>query len=243
MVMLEGDERLPRYQRLADALRLEVIQKIRKPGDRLPSENGIAEEFGVAPGTARQALSLLVKEGIIERHHGRGTFVRQPDFTQSLFRFFRFQSKSGARRIPESKILKREICVAPEEIAKALEIEKDGRAIMMSRLRILDDTPVLTEEIWLSFSKFEKFLDMNEADIGPLLYPVYDELCGQTIAGAEETLTAERATEPYTELLNIEPGSPVIVIDRLARGYDGSSIEWRRSWGAAEGFKYSTKIY
>ena len=91
MQTLRGDERLPRYQRLADALRLEVVERRWKAGDQIPSENVIAEEYCVAPGTARQALALLVDEGLLERHHGRGTFVRRPDFDQSLFRFFRFQ--------------------------------------------------------------------------------------------------------------------------------------------------------
>ena len=120
MSALAGDNRLPRYQRLADALRARIVDRSWKPGDRIPSENVIAEQFGVAPGTARQALAALVDEGLLERQHGRGTFVRRPSFDQSLFRFFRFSGAAGERLIPESRILRRSVDVMPSEVARQL---------------------------------------------------------------------------------------------------------------------------
>ena len=97
MTVLKGDARLPRYQRLAETLRDEVVSRRWRAGEQIPSENVIAEHYGVAPGTARQALAQLVDEGLLERQHGRGTFVRRPSFDQSLFRFFRFSNEAGER--------------------------------------------------------------------------------------------------------------------------------------------------
>ena len=243
MRLLHGDERLPRYQRLADTLRQKVVEQRWRPGDRLPSENAIAEEFGVAPGTARQALALLVDEGLLERHHGKGTFIRRPDFDQSLFRFFRFQNSSSERVIPESRILRREVVSAPGAVTHALQLRKNAKAISISRLRLLDGAPVLAEEIWLPLAPFKKFMELEENDIGPLLYPIYDTVCGQLVARAEETLTAEPVSAEYSRLLRLKAGAPVMVIDRLARGYDGKPLEWRRSRGPANRFLYFTELH
>ena len=62
-------------------------------------------------------------------------------------------------------------------------------------------------------------------------------------ARAQETLTAEPVSAQYSRLLRLDPGLPVIVIDRLARGYDDKPLEWRRSRGPANRFQYVTEIH
>lgn len=242
MSALQGDQRLPRYQRLADSLRRHIIERTWKPGDRLPSENLIAEQFGVAPGTARQALAALVDEGLLERQHGRGTFVRRPSFDQSLFRFFRFAAAGGERVVPESRILRRVVEPMPSEIARQLQLADGAEGISMERLRLVDGAPILAEQIWLPLAPFRALLDIEPSEIGPLLYPIYDSVCDQPVARAEETLTAEAATADVARLLRIDRGAPLIVIDRLACNYAGEPVEWRRSRGPAERFKYRTEI-
>ncbi len=242
MTDLLGDARLPRYQRLADILRQAVVDRRWRAGEQIPSENMIAEQYGVAPGTARQALAQLVKEGLLERQHGRGTFVRRPSFDQSLFRFFRFSGESGERVVPESRIVRREVIDAPSEVARQLQLEPDTPVIFMDRLRLIDGLPMLAEQIWLPAARFEAFMKVAPADVGPLLYPIYDSVCGAVVARADESLTAESATPAYARLLRVPVDTPLIVIDRLARGYDGTPLEWRRSRGPAAQFRYHTEI-
>ena len=239
---LKGDERLPIYQRLADTLRDEVVSRVRLPGDRVPSENVLAEDYGVSTGTARKALDVLVQENLMERFHGRGTFVRRPNFDQSLFRFFRFRGPSGEWSMPTARILKRNVEPAPSFVARKLGLKDGQPAISMSRMRFVDEAPVLIEEIWLPLERFQAFLDLDQKEIGDLLYPIYDTLCGQLIARAEEDLTAEQAAPEIARPLRITTGSPVIVIDRLAKGYDDTPLEWRRSRGSANKFHYHTEI-
>lgn len=49
-----------------------------KPGDRLPPERKLGEQFGISRTAVREALRSLAARGLIESHVGRGTFVRLP---------------------------------------------------------------------------------------------------------------------------------------------------------------------
>jgi GntR family transcriptional regulator len=167
--------------------------------------------------------------------------VRRPRFTSPLFRFFRYQEQ-GTRRIPESRILKREAVAAPAGVARALTLAKGTPVIRMLRLRLLEGSPVLAEEIWLEKARFAPLLTVAADEIGPLLYPTYERLCGEVVGRAEETLTVESADRGSARLLKLEAGSPVVVIERLAFGYDNRPLEWRRSRGAAATFRYQIEI-
>ena len=239
---MPAEDRLPRYQRLRDEMVALIAARHWRPGEAIPTEQALASSYDVAVGTVRKAVDLLVAEGLLERFQGRGTFVRRASFDSSLFRFFRFQTRQGERRIPESRILRREVVDAPSAVAAILQISNSARVIQMSRLRLIDGVPMLAEEIWLPYVRFAAFAQMDLNDVGDLLYPVYEAQCNQVVASATETLTVEAIGPLHARLLRIEPGTPAVVIERLAYGYDRQPLEWRRSRGPASEFIYQAEI-
>ena len=98
-----------RYGWLAASLRARITQGEWVPGTALPAEAALAREHGVALGTLRQALALLVAEGLLERQHGRGTFVRAGLGGASMLRFFRFRHGGDLTATPTSAILSRKV--------------------------------------------------------------------------------------------------------------------------------------
>jgi len=242
MNSLSSDARLPLYQRLRDQLAEQIANNRWRPGEAIPTEAALSAEYQLSTGTVRKAIDALVSEGILERQQGRGTFIRRAQFQSSLFRFFRFQTVSGERQVPESRILSIEPVAAPSAVAQALGLPADARVIRIVRVRLLDVKPVLAEEIWLPRQRFQALLEIDLSREGPLLYPIYEEVCGQVVASAEETLTAESVNDVHARLLQVAVNSPVIVIERLARDYAGTPLEWRRSRGHAEHFRYRVDI-
>lgn len=242
MNSLSSDARLPLYQRLRDQLAEQIANNRWRPGEAIPTEAALSAEYQLSTGTVRKAIDALVSEGILERQQGRGTFIRRAQFQSSLFRFFRFQTVSGERQVPESRILSIEPVAAPSAVAQALGLPADAPVIRIVRVRLLDVKPVLAEEIWLPRQRFQALLEIDLSREGPLLYPIYEEVCGQVVASAEETLTAESVNDVQARLLQVAVNSPVIVIERLARDYAGNPLEWRRSRGHAEHFRYSVDI-
>ena len=238
----KDDQRLPRYQRLRDHLAARIASQEWKPGDPIPSEPDLATTHGLSIGTVRKAVDCLVAEGLVERQHGRGTYVRRARFNSSLFRFFRFQSETGERRVPQARILQRKVVPAPSAAASALRLREGAALIYLSRLRLVDGIPLLAEDIWLEKKRFEALLGLDADAFGDLLYPLYEERCGQIVASADEVLTVEAANRMQARLLAREGGAPLIVIERVAFDPERRPIEWRRSRGPADRFRYHAEI-
>ncbi|MEW6339674.1 MAG: GntR family transcriptional regulator [Pseudomonadota bacterium] len=236
------DDRIPRYHRLRDQLAARIAALEWQPHDPLPTEQELATAYGLAVGTVRKAVDLLEREGLVERFQGRGTFVRRATFDRSLFRFFRFHSPTGERRVPESRILERVVTRAPKAVIARFGLKAGAKAIRLARLRLIDSTPIVAEQIWLPYEPFAALAECELEAFGPLLYPFYEARCARVVARADERLTVESASEEDVATLQVPAHSPIVVIERVAFGYDGAPLEWRLSRGAAEHFSYEVEI-
>lgn len=236
------DERLPLYQRLRDDMLAKIAAGEWTPGGAIPTEAELTKHYGVAVGTLRKAVDTLVQDGLMKRSQGRGTFILRPNFEGSLFRFFRQVDAKGDRRVPESRILDRQLESPALDVANALGIERSEQVIRLERIRQFDGAPLYHEDIWLPADRFEALMQIEIDDFGNLLYPFYESRCGQLIGSARETLSVETATPDIAKLLDLESGQPVILIERLALGYDRTPLEYRRSRGAASTFRYQVDI-
>lgn len=239
---LRHDERLPLYQRLRDEMLAKIAAGEWLPGEAIPTEAELTQQYGVAVGTARKAVDTLVAEGLLLRAQGRGTFVRRPNFDGSLFRFFRQVSSSGQPQVPESRILLCQLEHASEGARQALQLQAKERCVHLERLRLVDGAPLFHERIWLPASRFAALQHIAPSDFPALLYPFYEQQCGQRIASAQETLTVSTADSALASTLGVTLGSPVVVIERTAIGYDRTPLEYRLSCAAADSFRYQVNI-
>jgi GntR family transcriptional regulator len=168
--------------------------------------------------------------------------VRRPRFDSSLFRFFRFKSRSGEAVLPTARIVERGLEVPDETVRAGLALGPRARAIRLHRQRLVDGKPVLVEQVWVPREGFEPLATLPLAEFGDLLYPLYERLCRQVVATARETLVVEQAERELAKTLGIAAGSPVIVVHRTALNFAGRPIEWRSTRGAAAGFQYQIEI-
>lgn len=235
------DDRLPIYQRLRDEFAARIAAGEWRPGAAMPPEAELASRHGVALGTVRKAIEQLVHEGVVERRQGRGTFVRRADFGSALFRFFRHTGAGGRPIHPEGQLLERRAAAAGEAAA-ALGIARTAKVLWLSRLRLAGGEPLLAEEIALPLPRFAPIAALPPEAFGDLLYPLYEREAGLVIARARERITFGQADAATARRLAIRAGDPVVVVDRVAYGYDGAALEWRRSRGPAARFAYEIEI-
>lgn len=238
--LTQTDQRLPLHARVKE----DLIRRIRSnewgSNTPLPPESALAEEYGSSVGTLRRVLSELSAEGLLERHQGRGTYVRRATFQHSLFRFFRLRGESG--ETPASLILERNMQDAPAEIAKALNLQEKSAVLHLHRLRLWEDAPFLVEDIWLPLPRFQPIADIDLNELGSLLYPEYENRVGVVIGSATEELSVTQATDGQASLLSCRSGDPLVKIIRIARTHTGDVAEYRESYGLASSFRYQVEI-
>src|SRR5258708_7877086 len=102
-----------------------ILERIRsgvwKEGDLIPTEMALVQQFGVARMTVRQALDRLIREGLLVRVRGRGTFVARPKIERELTRMHSFSDDMRARgMVPSSRLLGREVVPAPQLVSQSL---------------------------------------------------------------------------------------------------------------------------
>ena len=241
-VVERPDDRLPRYQQIRDDLSRRIAAGEWAPEHAIASEAEMSQSYDVSIGTLRKAIDLLVAGGVLTRSQGKGTFVRRPNFDSSLFRFFRFKSRSGESVMPSAKILNREVVVPDDTVRAALRLGAKERAIHLSRVRMIDSEPVLAEEIWVPREGFEPLTKLRLDEFGDLLYPLFEKACKKSVASATDSLQVEQAAQSIASLLRIPVASPVILVHRTARDFNGKPLEWRSTRGAAAGFQYEIEI-
>lgn len=231
-----------RYGWLAASLRARITQGEWVPGTALPAEAALAREHGVALGTLRQALALLVAEGLLERRHGRGTFVRAGLGGASMLRFFRFRHGEELHAAPQSRILRRQVMLADTETAEALGLPAGASVLALQRLRSVDGQPCLLEQIWLPLPLFEPLAASDTAAWDDLLYPMFQRVCGVTIHRAEDQLSFGLLTAEQSALLQLEAGHPCVQVQRRAFDLAGRCVELRSTLGDAFAFQYTAQV-
>ncbi|MDB5593156.1 MAG: GntR family transcriptional regulator [Hyphomicrobiales bacterium] len=238
---MTGDMGLPAYLRLRNAFTRAVEDGTWQPDQAIPSEAELAAQYAVAVGTVRKAIDGLVADRTLQRFQGRGTFVRRPEFN-SLLRFFRLVGPDGAPATPKSAILAREVLPATARVVEALKLRAGAKVIRLHRLRLVDEAPILHEEIFIPLARFRPLAKMPLAEMGDLLYPLYERICGQIVAHAQETLTIDVADARDAELLATAQNAPIVVIERIASDHQRAPLEWRTTRGKASGFAYKIDI-
>lgn len=240
MRLVESEPGQSRYAALASAMRARIVAGEWPPGSALPAEQTLAVEHGVALGTMRRALDLLAEQGLIERLHGRGTFVRQGLSGASMLRFFRFGADSS--EVPQSRILARDTLAARAEVARALGCGPGEPALRLRRLRAVGGHPALHEEIWLPLPLFAPMADGDPARWGDLLYPAFAELCGVHVHRAVDTIGFGSLGAAQARALRLPPGHPCARVQRQAFDLAGRCVEWRTTLGDANAFHYTVSI-
>lgn len=231
-----------RYGWLAASLRARITQGEWTPGTALPAEAALAREHGVALGTMRQAIAVLVAQGLLERQHGRGTFVRAGLGGASMLRFFRFRQGDDLAATPTSKILKRRVVLASAGVADALGLAGGASVIELLRLRSLGGQPCLLERLWLALPAFQPLADSDTDLWDDLLYPMYQRVCGITIHKAEDRLSFGLLNKEQARRLKLEPGHPCVQVERHAFDLQGRCVELRTTLGDAFAFHYTAQV-
>lgn len=237
---------MSRYGQIAAQLQQKIVTGEWSPGTAIPAESALASEFGIALGTIRQAIAVLVQQGLLERVQGKGTYVRTGLSGASMMRFFRFRSEADAdaapTAVPRSEILSCRSVRLDKAMSGRFGLDTGARGLCISRRRWVDDTPRLLESIWLPLPRCAALQETPVAAWGQLLYPLLQQRCGITVHRAMDEVTFRLLDEQEAGLLSLPPSHPCAMVTRQAFDIQGQCIEYRLTRGDAYAFRYTAEI-
>ena len=213
------------------------------PGTALPPEKSLSAEFGISIGTLRKAVDELVSEGILIRQQGRGTFVASHDKERLLYYFFHIVAfDRGKTDYPVVELIAFQRSRATALAADKLGLRVGDPVFTLRNRLSLSGQPVMVDDITLSAARFRGLSARRISERSGTLYQLYQEHFGLTVAHTSERLRAVLATDDVRPLLALPEHSPVMMIRRVACGYQREPIEWRGSHVDTRSHEYFSEL-
>ncbi len=215
----------PAYFQLAQILHREIMNGGMRPGDRVPSENELSEEYGISRMTARKAITLLTEKGLMRREKGKGTFVCKPRVEGGLFLIpdlhdeMRMQGLSADVRLLGIKVVP-----AGKVPASMLGVRMGDKVIYMERVLEGDGEPLVLDRKYVLLDRSQPLL---ESELGhgstddlfsgnPDMVPVRAELkLSATVLSARES-----------QLLKSKKGAPAFCMEQLIFAANDKRVIW-----------------
>lgn len=235
---------LPAYYRLQEALRRKIEDGQWKPGEAIPSERLITEEYRVSVGTVKKALGNLVDEGYLHRVQGKGTFVGKSTLRQESLRYYRMVREFGDEMADLAvKLIGIRAVRGFDPANRLLGLSADAGLFELKRLFLLAETPVVSAVSYLPQALFRDF-DRRDATAfeKSTLYEIVEREYGLPTIRNQELFGAAPAEAQTARMLKIEPGAPVLTIEMLSYTYKHVPYEYRWSHCVTSGHRILAEI-
>ncbi|WP_173915436.1 GntR family transcriptional regulator [Halobacillus sp. Marseille-Q1614] len=211
-----------------------------EPDKLIPTEQELMKEFDVSRTTIRQAVSILVQEGLVEKKQGRGTIVKPRKLSGNLTQLKGFAEEVLERgQNPRSRLIRAEFKENLHHEKTMLDIKDDQPILLIERIRFADDIPVALERTCWPKDIGDILIkhDLDEARYYEILenYNVY-------LNRASEKINAINATIDEADALGIRAGEALLEMTRLSYGVNDRPIEYTKTKYRNDQYHYSLEL-
>jgi len=201
------------YKKIIDDLKSLIEKGEYKKGDMLPSENELCKKYDTTRVTIRQALSALTNMGYITRKHGKGSIVSEPKSGLGILSLSGVTANIGDRKLTTTILQKPTKCAWPDDFFFELsEDEQEAGCIFFSRLRYINNTPVLYEETHITNVDLPHFSSRSLENKS--LFKILKEHYKIEVKEGEQKIWAIHADKNISHLLNIKTTHPIVHMKR-----------------------------
>lgn len=207
---------LPKYRAIADDLRRRIDSRELTPGDRLPSQQALAGEYGVTVMTLRQALVELEREGRVRTAQGKGTFVAAaPTVSFGLDRLSSFaQEMAQQGTAVETDVMS----VQPVVGDGPAELPADVALMTITRRRSIDGRRIVVQRSTLATDHWNAIADVDLAAVS--LYDALADRAGLRVERATESFRAVSLGRADADALDVAEGSACLESTRVSYADD-----------------------
>ena len=236
---LERHSAVAMHRQLAQQLRGAIAAGRYKPGDRLPGEPELAERHGVSRITARQAMMHLVRERLVVRRQGKGSFVAEPPVHHDLLDLHGIYDELVARGVnPGTQLLEFSERAAPPDVAERLR-SRGRKCIHWKRLYLRRGAPFAVSWVYLSptLPKISRALVARHST-----YQLFETAMRVKVSHADLSVRARAATAELRRILRLRPGVPLIALERVSYDAGSTPLEHTLYWANAESYEFVLRL-
>lgn len=199
-----------KYQDIKDYFKKKIQTGVYGVGSYLPSENEIRAQYATTRTTVRKALDELLKEGYIEKEHGRGSRVLERGKSLGLLTLKGFSGVTDYE-VKTRVTQKPKLSDWDDSIDfKLTEEERRANCVFFQRVRYINKNPIVVENNWYS-SKALELIPAEDFVDGSFFKTLMQKHLIE-ITGAEQKIRAEPSSFEIAKKLNITPNSPILNI-------------------------------
>ena len=208
-------------------------------GDAIPPERKLASDLGVSRPTLRAVIDELVREGLLLRRHGSGTFVAEPKIALPLTMTSFSEDMARRGMVPDSRVLSFDVIAAGAKLGQKLKVSPTAEVYAVRRLRLADGETMAIE-----------FLNVPRALVPALtrdalenasFYTLLQEE-GVTIASGVQTIEPTVTTEEEAEVLGVPLHAPAFLFERITESDRGEVVEFVRSVYRGDRYRLVTEL-
>jgi GntR family transcriptional regulator len=228
---------VPRYLQIADAIR----RDLKSEGERIPSEHALCARFRVSRPTIRQALDVLVQEGRLYRHAGRGTFATAAGGNDRRLRVIgSIDDMISLGAETWFKLISRELAPMPANIAHAIRLPPGSSAYRIVGVRHSDVGPFQHVTVWLPPAIG---LGLAHEDLSKTsLIASLERQLGTPIKFMEQMVDAVLAPRSVAELLNLRARSPLLLFERIYFAASGEPVNYALTYQTGRRYPYRVAL-
>lgn len=237
---IDRSSAMPVYAQIRDHLLPIVRHRQQRRMGEFFTDEALSTHFGVSRMTARQAVSELVREGLLLREKGRGTFVAPQKVVEQegpLGDFFDDWAVQGHRVAVEVPVFRE---IAAGQKAYALAVGPQTKVLFFRRRRLVDGEPMGLDERWVP-PPTSRHLTVEELE-SRSIHLILAEKIGLRVAKAQVEIEAARCEPDEAAMLKIKPGEPVLLRTVTPFSVEGRPLWTGRSVYRADRYKYSTMV-
>lgn len=218
----------PVYLQLREVIRNKIEDGEYLPGMAIPSENDLAETYGINRMTVRSGIKALVNEGMLKRVQGKGVYVvgsKVERDLETLGGFTKTMREKNAQ--PYIKVLVKTLRKAGDKYSAIFRIKPEDDIYYIKRICLADNEAVSLEEIFIPKYVVPK---LEGIDLGVFsIYEIYD-FYGIKITRAYQTLDLTQLEQRDARMLGIEADLSVMLFECTSYDDKERVIEFARTY-------------
>lgn len=227
-----------KYQDIYQELKSRIHSQIYTHEQKLPDGKTLAREFGCSEITLKKAMDILVKDGLLVRKRGSGSYVKQPTKTHpdSHLLGTKASYKHSGKTIT-TRVLRFKVLEADADIVDKLKCQFGDIVYDIMRVRVIDGVPSIIEHTYMPVTVIP---NLTVTHVKDSIYDYIQNDLKYRVHSANMMITIGNATPEESDLLSVQVGEHLVCVEQNAYLDNGQLFEYSIAKHTCDTYQFKT---